>query len=1234
MFDFLQWNCKGLRARFEALKVLMREYNPGVVCLQETMLGTANFNPGLNYKIFDFAPPVTDRAHGGAAIIVKKSLRHSVINLNSTLQAVAIRVILDREVTVCSLYLPPNDPFLLSDIQNLIDELPSPFLILGDFNAHNPLWGGDKADSKGEQIEDLINSNAVNLFNDGSMTFHSVPKNQLSAIDLTIGSSNLFLDFEWSVNEYLNGSDHFPIHLKFLKNTPSESPPKWKVEKADWCKYSQGINLRREFDSFPSHIEAYDYFTESTLESAEASIPKTKGKPHRPAVPWWNKTCSNMRKITRKCYKKYKSSGSPQSKVIYQRNLAKQRRYYKKAKRESWLYYINGINSKTPMRVVWKKVRKLRGKFVPSPLPSLKINGSLITNPNEVAEKLGEHFAEISSASNYSPRFRSIRDAQVTLDLGSDNSGEYNAPFFLRELKDALSSTEATAPGEDTILYEMLKHLPDDAKKFLLKIINKIWETGILPKSWKISVVIPVKKPNKNAFEATSYRPIALTSCICKLMEKMINTRLVWYLETKKIKERGGGERDLLSPFQFGFRRNRSTLDPLLQLSNQIQQGFAKRCQTIGVFFDLEKAYDTTWRHGIVKELKNMGICGNMIRFIHSFLTDRYIKVRVGNNISSPFYQEEGVPQGSVLSVTCFAVAINNILNEVPPPVKGSLFVDDLAIYCTGYDAKHVSQFVQRSINAVSKWADDHGFKFSTTKTVAVRFTRSRRVEEVPTLTLNGSILPYEEDVKFLGMIFDSKLTWEKHIDVLKGKVNKSLNILKVVSSFSWGADKRSLLRLYDSLCRSKLDYGCQIYSSACKTLLNKLDVVHNTGLRICSGAFKTSPIESIYVETGQLPLDLRREELAFRYMMRVRSSANNPSSEVFEKVAPDRLYGPNSSKPLPTRLEEEIGDIHLKSQEVEEVGHPEIPPWLVPKVSVCDKCVTKKDTSTEEIREKFLEHDVLHKGHTKLYTDGSKSGSGVGCAVIYEGTPYTAKLPDSASIFTAELTAVGAAMDLVNHSSDSKFVIYSDSWSTLEAIKQFNSFHPLVQKIQEWLFWISCRRKSVHFCWVPSHVGIWGNEVADREAKAATLSSDTILTRVPQSDLKSPIRSYILSKWQGRWSSLATNQKYKNIRDTILPWPSSFNPSRRVEIILCRLRIGHTHLTHSFMLKGVSAPECAHCDGLLSVEHILVHCSKFLSQRRKYHLDGKSVADILGDDVNVDTLVGYLQDIEVFHKI
>ena len=212
-----------------------------------------------------------------------------------------------------------------------------------------------------------------------------------------------------------------------------------------------------------------------------------------------------------------------------------------------------------------------------------------------------------------------------------------------------------------------------------------------------------------------------------------------------------------------------------------------------------------------------------MVRFIASFLSERFIKVRIGNIVSSPYIQEEGVPQGSVLSVTLFAVAINSVSEVIQEPVKHSLFVDDLAIYVTKYDSSDACRLLQENVNNICKWADSHGFTFSSLKTVAVQFTRSRRNDPPPTLKLKDEIVPFEKEAKFLGMTFDSKLTWSSHIDRLKIKVKKSLNILKVISAHNWGADRKSLLRLYNSLCRSKLDYGCQIYSSACKTKLNQL---------------------------------------------------------------------------------------------------------------------------------------------------------------------------------------------------------------------------------------------------------------------------------------------------------------------------------------------------------------------------------------------------------------------------
>ena len=115
---------------------------------------------------------------------------------------------------------------------------------------------------------------------------------------------------------------------------------------------------------------------------------------------------------------------------------------------------------------------------------------------------------------------------------------------------------------------------------------------------------------------------------------------------------------------------------------------------------------------------------------------------------------------------------------------------------------------------------------------------------------------------------------------------------------------------------------------------------------------------------------------------------------------------------------------------------------------------------------------------------------------------------------------------------SHKKFVIYSDSKSAIQSLNKFKSPQPLIQDAQEWLFRIHCKFKSVSFCWVPSHVGIKGNEIADREAKNAVLNGSEIISKVPHMDMKRAIRSYILNKWQERWASptLANNKKYKAI--------------------------------------------------------------------------------------------------------
>ena len=121
------------------------------------------------------------------------------------------------------------------------------------------------------------------------------------------------------------------------------------------------------------------------------------------------------------------------------------------------------------------------------------------------------------------------------LDFDTDNSENYNVLFTIRELCDALKKSHNPATGPDETHYQLLKHLPRDSLMVLLDIFNYIWASGEIPKCWKEAIVIHIPKPGKDLKNPSNYRPISLTSCLCKTMERMVNTRLVWFLEKNKI---------------------------------------------------------------------------------------------------------------------------------------------------------------------------------------------------------------------------------------------------------------------------------------------------------------------------------------------------------------------------------------------------------------------------------------------------------------------------------------------------------------------------------------------------------------------------------------------------------------------------------------------------------------------------------------------------------------------------
>ena len=287
------------------------------------------------------------------------------------------------------------------------------------------------------------------------------------------------------------------------------------------------------------------------------------------------------------------------------------------------------------------------------------------------------------------------------------------------------------APGPDGIHNNLLKHLPEDTLKILKEILNKIWISADFPQQWRAATVIPIPKPNKDHTGPLSYWPIALTSCLCKVLERMINARLIWYLEKYRILDRS----------QCGFKKYRSTTYHLVSLERYLWDAFAQRQQAVGLFFDLEKAYQTTWQYGIIRDLHRIGLRGRLPVLVSDYLRDRQIRVRIGTTLSDEFYPEEGVPTSGVLAVTCFGLKINELPSCIAKDIFKALLVDDLAICFQGRSLDTIERHLQQAVNAIHEWAARNGFRFAAHNCKVIHFTAPRSRAQTPPIVSPQSSL-------------------------------------------------------------------------------------------------------------------------------------------------------------------------------------------------------------------------------------------------------------------------------------------------------------------------------------------------------------------------------------------------------------------------------------------------------------------------------------------------------------
>jgi hypothetical protein len=410
--------------------------------------------------------------------------------------------------------------------------------------------------------------------------------------------------------------------------------------------------------------------------------------------------------------------------------------------------------------------------------------GVNLTVPADKADCMGQFYSTI-----FATRFQSQNIAekeQFIEDQIASPHAKLDKSFSFLEFEDAMHALPSKkASGNDDIPYELIKNLPPSYCQHLFQLFNISWSQSLIPSEWKKSIILPILKPGKDPTSSISYRPISLLVCLCKLFEKMIHTRLSFYLESN----------NLLSTDQCGFRKGRSTLDQLVQLEHDIRLALATKQTLMVLYIDFKGAFDRVPHLELLHRLAKMGVCGLMLGWIKNFLSGRTFQCFVQGSLSDSFSIETGVPQGSILSPTLFSI----LLNDLPTRRHNgtSAYADDVGYYLCAPSFTEAYDKMQNVLHDLQVWSKTSGMVINTEKSQYQYFSTKSIIDPIP-LKYHNEHITYAKTFKFLGLIFDSpRLTFKDHITNLVNDCSSRMNMLKCVSSHSWGADRHTLTKFY-----------------------------------------------------------------------------------------------------------------------------------------------------------------------------------------------------------------------------------------------------------------------------------------------------------------------------------------------------------------------------------------------------------------------------------------------------
>lgn len=854
-----QINVEGLsKSKSDYLSRLMTEEKIDILVLQEThtsddhqlrLRGTIqgfNLLSAVNHPVYGVATYARDGLSGTQ--VLDGGSQDGVFSI--TIKA--------NDLTITNVYKPPQEfwPGIVLDNQS------HPAIYLGDFNSHHTAWGYSETDVNGESLVTWAEANNVILKYDAKMpgTFHSARWRSDTTPDLcfvSIDTDGRPLPASRKVLPCFPKSQHRPVIVEVGVKVPlvsSVPKPRWNFQKADWQKYEKLVDDAIRF--IPPYSENYQRFCKLIIESAKSSIPRGYRKEY---IPCWNEDSDRL-------YAELQDTPNPETAKELLISLDE-------ARKQKWISMVESMNMTHSSRKAWSTLRKLGGAELPIPAKPK-------VHPNNIARRI----VQLSKASSDKEFTRSVNSHLKAKRRAMDpNNDYYTKNFTEAEISEALRATKnGKAAGFDKVYPELLTHTGPKARKWLTQFYSDILHTGKLPKAFKNTKIIAILKPGKPADLTDSYRPIALLSVSLKILERLILNRINPAIEENIPRE------------QAGFRKGRNCTDQILSLTNYIEDGYQKGLKTAVAFVDLQAAYDTVWKKGLLSKLLSVIPCLKVCQLVSNMLSDRYFRVALNADLSSSMKLNNGLPQGSVLAPVLFNLYIHDL------PITSSrkfIYADDMAFAYQSRKWEQLESVLSADLTVLNKYLQNWRLQPSVTKTeVSCFHLTNRDARRKLHISFGASELRHNFTPKYLGVTLDRSLTYKDHLMKVTAKVQTRNNLIQKLASTTWGASAQCLRTSAMALVYSAAEYGAPVWLNSCHT--QKIDVQLNTTMRIISGTVKSTPVQWLPALCGIAPPDTRRKQALYRECNKI---LNNPQIPLYADLVSEHSTRLKSRRPTLT---------------------------------------------------------------------------------------------------------------------------------------------------------------------------------------------------------------------------------------------------------------------------------------------------------------------------------------------